>query len=91
LLEDNSASGTTIEVPLFVAQGLADELARPNVTESFVAQQCAAGAVVDYRTYPGVSHFQVQTVAASAVADWLLDRMHNDSPPTGCTHAPPGP
>jgi hypothetical protein len=91
MLEDNSASGTTIEVPLLVAQGLADELVRPNVTESFVAQQCAAGAVVDYRTYPGVSHFEVRTVAASAVADWLLHRMQQDeSTATGCTHATSG-
>ena len=85
MLEDNSGSGVTIEVPLLVAQGLADELVRPNTTDSFVTQQCDDGAAVDYRTYPGVGHFQVRAVAASAVADWLLDRMQGDPLPVGCT------
>lgn len=85
MLDDNSASGVTVEVPLLVAQCLADELVRPNTTDSFVTQQCDDGVAVDYRTYPGVGHFQVRAVAASAGADWLLDRMQGDPLPAGCT------
>ena len=70
---------------LLVAQGLTDELVRPNTTDSFVTQQCDDGAAVDYRTYPGVGHFQVRAVAAPAVADRLLDRMPGDPLPAGCT------
>jgi hypothetical protein len=71
-----------------VSQGLTDTLVRPDVTEAFVQQQCAAGATIELDTYPGVGHFEVRTVAASKVADWMLARLRGGPAPAGCSTQP---
>jgi len=48
LLRENTPLGTPIGVPIFVAQGLADTLVRPQTTTDYVAQLCATGEDVHY-------------------------------------------
>lgn len=84
-LEDNSPTTVSATVPLLVAQGLADTLVRPAVTESFVRQQCRDGASIELATYPGAGHFEVRTVAAPAVRDWIVARLHGDPVTAGCS------
>jgi alpha-beta hydrolase superfamily lysophospholipase len=84
-LADNSPQAVSTSVPLLVAQGLADTLVRPAITESFVQARCADGASIALHTYAGVGHFEVRTTSAPLVAGWLLDRVHGEPAPTGCT------
>jgi hypothetical protein len=84
-LEVNRPRTVQHAVPLLVSQGLADEIVRPTVTEAFVGQQCAAGATIELDRYPGVGHFQVRTVAATRVVDWLIDRLHGEPAASGCS------
>ena len=72
-------------IPLLVAQGESDTLVRPDVTSAYVQAQCAAGASIEYVTYPHTGHFAVRTVAAPMVRDWLLARLHGDPTEPGCT------
>ncbi len=39
-------------MPVLIAQGSADELVLPAMQDAYVRQRCAAGARIDYRTYP---------------------------------------
>ncbi len=84
-LAANSPGDEPLRVPLLVAQGLADTLVRPEVTQRYIDRQCGAGAAVELHTYAGVGHFAVRTVAAPVVIDWLTARL--DGPPSagGCT------
>jgi hypothetical protein len=72
-------------IPLLISQGLSDSLVRPDVTEAFVQQECAAGADIELDTYAGVGHFKVRTVAAARVVTWLLDRLQGNPALQGCT------
>jgi hypothetical protein len=91
-LAGNSPTTVSSTIPLLVAQGLADTLVRPPVTEAFVREQCERGASIELATYPGTGHFELRTVAAPAVRDWLLARLHGEPTATGCSTAtsPPG-
>jgi alpha-beta hydrolase superfamily lysophospholipase len=84
-LAANAATSVDHGVPLLVAQGLDDVMVRPDVTQQFVQQRCAAGATIEYDTYPDVGHFAVRTVAAPSVVTWLIDRMEGEPVSAGCT------
>jgi alpha-beta hydrolase superfamily lysophospholipase len=43
-LDQNTPDPSGFEAPLFVAQGLADEIVAPAVTEAWVAERCRAGS-----------------------------------------------
>jgi pimeloyl-ACP methyl ester carboxylesterase len=85
LLTTNSPGAAAVPVPMLVAQGLADDLVRPDVTSEYVREQCAAGASIQYDTYPGVGHFQVRTVAAEEVVSWLIARTAGEPVSKGCS------
>jgi hypothetical protein len=46
-LAENRPTSVPASIPLLVSQGLSDTLVRPDVTEAFVQQQCAAGATIE--------------------------------------------
>ena len=81
----NTARAALHGAPVLVAQGLADAIVRPAVTERYVDAQCRAGADVDFWTYANVGHFQVRSVASPAVATWILDRIAGKPRPAGCS------
>jgi hypothetical protein len=66
-----------IDVPVLIGQGLADPTVRAPVQARWVAQRCAAGQHLDFRTYPGLTH---DTIAAAGspfvpqVDRWIDDR-----------------
>ena len=84
-LRENSPGDVSTTIPLLVAQGESDTLVRPDVTSEYVQAQCAAGASIEYVTYPHTGHFAVRTVAAPMVRDWLLARLRGDPTDPGCT------
>lgn len=87
-LRENAPGPMPTDTPLLIAQGLADTLVRPQVTEEYVRGQCAAGASIEFATYEGVGHFQLRTVAANEVVDWLLDRLAGTPATAGCRDVP---
>lgn len=77
LLDENSPHGTS-EAPVLVAQGDADRLVLPGPQDDFVAQWCAAGQAVDYRTYPGLDHVPIVEEGSPLVPElvaWTEDRL----------------
>ncbi len=54
-LEQNVPLGP-IDVPLFIGQGLADQLIHPDAQASYVQERCAMGTELEYRTYEGLDH-----------------------------------
>lgn len=69
LLEENSAGGQPVTVPVFVGQGEADQLVRPSATEGYVKLLCSQQADVTFHTYPDVDH---GLAAYAALPDLLL-------------------
>jgi pimeloyl-ACP methyl ester carboxylesterase len=71
-------------VPVFLAQGAADELVRPAVTENYMTNLCRAGSKVRMMLLPGVGHLSVGRDSAGAVTQWMADRFAGVSPPSDC-------
>jgi pimeloyl-ACP methyl ester carboxylesterase len=83
MLEENSASGSAVHVPIFIAQGLADALVIPQATIDFVQRLCDAGEQVDFRTFDGVDHGFIADVAIPDLLAWIGD-VRNDRAPDTC-------
>ena len=82
MLEENSAGGKPIGVPIFVAQGLADALVIPTATINFVASLCAAGEHVAFRTFEGVDHALIADVSLPDLFVWIGDVRATRAPDT---------
>ena len=83
MLEENSVSGDGIAVPVFVGQGLADQLVRPEVTAAVVERLCAKGLAVESRTYRGVDHALAAYAALPDMLGWL-DAIRGGAAPSDC-------
>jgi len=71
LLAENSAGATAFDAPLFVAQGLADELVVPPDTAAFARHEASLGMRVTYHEIPFATHGTVAYLALPAMLRWL--------------------
>jgi acetyl esterase/lipase len=84
LMMDNTPGPLPPRIPLFLAQGGADELVRPQVTQAYMQRQCAAGGKVQMLILPNSNHgFIARDSAASAVA-WMAGRFAGSPAPSDC-------
>jgi hypothetical protein len=67
------------------AQGTADTIVTPDVTERLVRKLCDNGETVKLRLYPGVTHIEAGHDAAPDVLNWIGDRFAGQPAPTSCT------
>ena len=71
LLAENSAGATAFDAPLFLAQGLDDELVVPSDTTEFAAHESSLGIDVTYHEIPFADHGTVAYLALPALLRWL--------------------
>jgi len=71
LLKENSAGGSPIGVPIFVAQGLGDKLVIPKSTEGYVKSLCAAGENVTFEEYNDVTHALIADIATPKMLEFF--------------------
>jgi pimeloyl-ACP methyl ester carboxylesterase len=71
LLSENTPGAVAVPVPLFVAQGEADKLVRPEATAAFVAHERSLGASVESVRIPDTGHGLVAIRALHGLFDWL--------------------
>jgi pimeloyl-ACP methyl ester carboxylesterase len=84
LLEENSPGPLPADMPVFLAQGSADGLVRPAITEAYRVRLCRNGNWVEFVLMPGVGHtFIARDVAGAAVA-WMAARFAGEPAPTNC-------
>ncbi len=76
-LRENTPAGP-FPMPVLIAQGAADQQVPPAVQAAYVRQRCAAGARIDYRTYPGRDHSGVVAPGSALIPDlvaWTVARF----------------
>lgn len=71
LLAQNSAGGVAFDAPLFIAQGLEDQLIVPSDSEAFAKAEAALGIPVTYQTIPFADHGTVAYAAIPGLLVWL--------------------
>ena len=76
------------EIPVFVAQGLADGIVRPEVTISYVRRLCSHGSSVDFVALPKVGHGFIARDTAKDAAQWIGNRFAGPAAPNSCAQPP---
>jgi alpha-beta hydrolase superfamily lysophospholipase len=85
-LAQNTPDGP-IPVPVFLAQGEADDIVLPEIQRHFVAARCAAGQVIDFKVYAARGHLSLLAPNSALEADligWTRDRLAGRPAPTAC-------
>lgn len=86
-LRQNTPPLGLIRTPLFVAQGLRDELVLPDVQEEYFQAHCEPGQSVEYRRYENLDHLSL-VASGSPLADdliqWTTQRLSGVEAPQGC-------
>ena len=84
LLTENSAGATPLTVPVFVGQGLADELVKPAATRDYVALLCSQDVDVSFHRYPDVDHGLAAYAALPDMLIWLAGVTAGAAPTNDC-------
>lgn len=84
LLRQNIPGLPPPAVPLFIAQGLADTLVRPAVTQAYRQQACAQRSAVRWLALPKVGHGFIGRDSAAQATQWIGDRLAGRAAPSDC-------
>jgi acetyl esterase/lipase len=84
LMAANTPGALPPQIPLFLAQGGADGLVRPQVTQNYMRRQCEAGSKVRMVFLPGINHGMIAHDAAATAVDWIADRFAGTPAPSDC-------
>ncbi len=84
LMEQNSPGALPAGMPVFVAQGTADDLVRPRVTHDYVQSLCRGGARVKVHSMAGVGHMTAARDSAYAAVEWMARLFDRHAAPSDC-------
>ncbi|MBU3701302.1 MAG: hypothetical protein FGM58_04550, partial [Acidimicrobiia bacterium] len=71
-------------IPVYVAQGLQDDVVLPSTTALLATQWCSQGAELTVQWYPTATHFTVPSIAAPDAMAWLSNVFAAQSPGSTC-------
>jgi acetyl esterase/lipase len=84
LLARNTPGALAPDIPVFLAQGDADKLVRPEVTADYMRRLCRDGSSVRMVVLPGVGHGMLGRDSANAAVAWMADRFAGTPAPSDC-------
>jgi pimeloyl-ACP methyl ester carboxylesterase len=85
-MTENSAGVHAITVPVFIAQGLNDEIVPPATTKSFVSRLCAQKHKVHFVELPGLDHGMTGQKSATQAVVWMGSAFAGAAQTSGCTN-----
>ncbi len=87
LLAENTPGPMPSDIPVFIAQGGADNLVRLSVTTAYVDRLCRGGSQVWFELLPRTGHTFIARDAARDAVGWIAARFAQQTPPSDCgTH-----
>jgi acetyl esterase/lipase len=84
LLDSNTPGALPPAIPVFLAQGLKDEVIRPQVTQNYMERLCHAGDKVRMFLMPDIGHGRAGQSATLEVLSWIADRFAGARAPNDC-------
>lgn len=90
-LADQTPRPLPADMPVFIAQGTADQVVLPWPNAIVQEQWCAAGSTVDVLWMGGVNHQDAAKVSGPATVEWIADRFAGRPPARTCDVPPPVP
>lgn len=88
LLAENSPGKAPAGAPVFLVQGSADKVVRPQVTQQFANELCARGTPVAFEWLKGTGHDPAGKLGAPAAVAWMADRFAGKPVPDQCRALP---
>lgn len=82
---------TSPQIPVYVAQGLSDEVVLPNTTALLATSFCSAGSTISLQWMPGVDHLHAADASAPDISVWLQNRFAGVAATSTCSTPPPIP
>ena len=80
----NSPGQAPAGAPVFIAQGTADTIVRPQITRQFADHLCQQGAQVVLIALEGGSHSNAGVDSAQAAVSWMAKRFAGERAPSDC-------
>ncbi|HZV20266.1 MAG TPA: alpha/beta fold hydrolase, partial [Hyphomicrobiales bacterium] len=87
LLAENTIGTLPPSVPVFIAQGAADNTVDPPVTQAYFKKLCGAGSRVRMLILPGVGHGTIALKSALTAMEWMSQRFAGAPVPSDCSPA----
>lgn len=84
IMDANTPGALPRGMPVFIAQGTADDLVRPAITKAYVSSLCRGGARVMMYTMPGGGHMWAGRDSAAAAVEWIGRRFKGEKAPNEC-------
>jgi pimeloyl-ACP methyl ester carboxylesterase len=84
LMTANTPGTLPSGIPLLLAQGGADGLVRPQVTEEYMRRQCATSSSVQMVFLQDANHGVIAHDAAPTAVDWMNSRFAGAPAPSDC-------
>jgi acetyl esterase/lipase len=84
IMDRNTPGRSPSAAPIFLAQGTADQVVRPHITQKFKRAACAHGTRVKLHLMKGVSHMFAGRDSADAAVRWMAERFNRKPPPNDC-------
>ena len=85
LMAQNTPRPSSGGAPVFLAQGTADSVVHPAITERYMAALCGHGIPVAFVLMPGVIHAFAARQSATAAVAWIADRFNGAPAPSSCS------
>jgi pimeloyl-ACP methyl ester carboxylesterase len=85
LLAKNSPGPLPPDIPVFLAQGTADEIIRPDVTKNYMKGLCSAGSKVRMMILPNIGHGRAAQASTAALVRWMAGRFAGEAAPSDCS------
>ncbi|MEW6437755.1 MAG: alpha/beta fold hydrolase [Pseudomonadota bacterium] len=84
LLAKNTPGPVPADIPVFLAQGLDDEVIWPKVTQAYFDTLCKSGSKARLFLMPGVGHGAAAMKSALDAITWMTARFAGETPPSDC-------
>jgi pimeloyl-ACP methyl ester carboxylesterase len=85
----NTPSAASLNIPVLMVQGLADNVVWPQITEDYVRRLCRSGNAVHLALMPDVNHNQIAKEAAPMAVEWMTGRFAGAPLQNNCKSLPP--
>jgi alpha-beta hydrolase superfamily lysophospholipase len=84
LLKKNTPGTLPPAIPVFLAQGTADPIIKPKVTQDYATTLCRAGTKLRMLYLPNIGHGIAGRAAAPDAVDWMTARFAGEPAPDDC-------
>jgi acetyl esterase/lipase len=84
IMQANSTGQMPKGMPVFIAQGTADDLVRPAITQAYAKELCKGGAKVKMTLMSGVGHMTAGRDSANDAFDWMTALFEGRAAPDDC-------